>query len=211
MDRYKITFETWDKIASIYRDKFMDLDVYNDTYDAFCKLIKSPSSKILEVGCGPGNITRYLLNKRPDLKIEAIDMSPNMIKLAKENIPAADFKVMDCRDIDKLKTKYDAIVCGFCIPYLSKEDCAKFIKDSSFLLNSNGILYFSTIEGEYARSGFEAGSSGDKAYVYYYTEKYLQELLRENNFETLDVYRKEYPKGKELSTHLIFIAKKKPR
>jgi hypothetical protein len=31
MDRYKETFETWNKVASLYQDKFMELDLYNDS------------------------------------------------------------------------------------------------------------------------------------------------------------------------------------
>ncbi|MEO6303030.1 MAG: class I SAM-dependent methyltransferase [Bacteroidia bacterium] len=209
MDPYKITFETWNKIANIYQEKFMDLDLYNDTYDLFCSHLKT-SSKILEIGCGPGNITRYLLHKRPDLKIEGVDVAPNMIALAKENNPAADFKVMDCRNLNTVTEKFDAILCGFCMPYLSKDACTKLIKDSSALLNTNGLFYFSTIEGDYSRSGYESGSSGDQAFVYYYRENDLSELLKENNFETVELIQKHYQKTEtELSTHLIFIARKK--
>lgn len=32
MDRYTETFETWNKVASLYQDRFMDLDLCNDTY-----------------------------------------------------------------------------------------------------------------------------------------------------------------------------------
>jgi len=28
MDNYQKTFETWNKVAELYRDKFMDLDLY---------------------------------------------------------------------------------------------------------------------------------------------------------------------------------------
>ncbi len=210
MDRYKITFETWDKVASLYQDSFMDIHLYDDTYNTFCQLIKMKSPKILEIGCGPGNITKYILSQRPDFEIKAIDVSPNMIKLAKKNNPTADFEVMDCREIDMLMEKFDAIMCGFCMPYLSKEDCAKFIKDCSLLLKGNGILYLSTIEGDYNKSGFETSSSGqDKAYVYYHQEKYLRKKLNENNFELIELVRKEYVKGEINSIHIIFIAKKK--
>ena len=122
MDKYKETFQTWNKIASIYQDKFMNLDLYNDTYDIFSELITERNPTILEIGCGPGNITKYLLDKRADFKITVIDIAPNMIELAKKNNPTADFKVLDSRNIDKLKIEYDGIIAGFCIPYLSKVD-----------------------------------------------------------------------------------------
>lgn len=188
----------------------MDLDLYNDTYDVFCKLIEKPNSKVFEIGCGPGNITKYLLSKRPDFKIDAIDVAPNMIQLAKYNNPSANFNSMDCREIGNITAKYDAVMCGFCMPYLSEKDCNKFIKDCNALLNANGIFYFSVIEGDYNTSGYELGSSGDKAYVYYYSEDFFKKLLHQTNFELINLIRKNYTKSdKTTSTHLIFIANKK--
>jgi ubiquinone/menaquinone biosynthesis C-methylase UbiE len=134
MDKYEITFETWDKVADIYEEKFMDLDIYVTTYDSFSAYIKDDHAKILEIGCGPGNITRYLLSKRPSWDIEAIDVAPNMITLAQKNNPTAQCRVMDCREIDTIEKKFDAIMCGFCMPYLSREDSSKLVKDCSDLL-----------------------------------------------------------------------------
>src|SRR5688500_16625800 len=109
MDPYQLTINAFDKRAKDYQDKFMELDLYNDTYDLFCGLIKAPDARIFKIGCGPGNATRYLLTKRPDFQLEAIDTGENMIRLAKENIPSADFKVMDCRTIDQLDRQFDGI------------------------------------------------------------------------------------------------------
>lgn len=211
MNNYNITHQTWDQLASAYQDKFMDLDLYNDTYDLFCELVKPSGASILEIGCGPGNITRYILAKRPDFNIEGIDVAPNMLKLAKENNPAASFKVMDCRYIDTLASTYDAILCGFCLPYLSKEDCRKFIKDCASLLTAGGILYFSAIEDEYAKSAMETSSNGEHSlFVYYHEAAYLQQWLSEYGFEELALNRKHYPKADgSASVHMIFMAKKK--
>lgn len=189
----------------------MDVDLYNDTYDIFCKLIEKHNARIFEIACGPGNITRYILSKRPDFKIQATDVAPNMIKLAKENIPTADFKIMDCREIDKVTEKFDGIMCGFCMPYLSKQDCAKLVKDCYSLLNDKGIFYFSVIEGDYSKSGFEHDSSGNhRTYVYYYSEEYLLNLLEENNFELLELKRKKYERANgSVSNDIIFIVEKR--
>ncbi len=209
MNKYKTTIKTWDKIASLYQDKFMDLDLYNDSYDVFCQQVIKTNAEILEIGCGPGNITKYLVEKRSGFNIKATDVAPSMIALAKENNPTVNFEVMDCRDIDKIKHKYDGIICGFCIPYISKEDCKNLIKDSCQLLEKDGILYLSTIEGDYSSSGYEYGSTGDETYVYYYSDDFFKKELIKNNFELLELIKINYPKTKDTSqTHNIFIAKK---
>ena len=210
MDRYKETFETWNKVASLYQDKFMDLDLYNDTYDFICDSIIKDNAKILEFGCGPGNITKYLLSKRPDFDIYGIDIAPNMIKLAKKNNPSASFAIMDCRQIDEIKTKYDGIVCGFCLPYLSQTDSQKLITDCYNLLNENGLIYISFVEGDPIKSDFRVSSSGDRTYFYYYNLNDLKTKLSESKFDELNVFKVEYKKSEsEIEIHTILTAKKK--
>lgn len=209
MDTYKETFETWNKVAQLYQEKFMDLDLYDDTYDAFCDHLQIQNPAILEIGCGPGNITRYLLNTRPDLRMEAIDISPNMISIAKANNPTADFKVMDCREIDKLQRKFDGIVCGFCLPYLSASDSSKMLKDCATLLNSNGTLYISFVEGNCQDSGFKAGSTGDRTYFYFHTLSWLTNELKNNNFKITKLFNKHYNNTSGTpEMHTILIASK---
>jgi predicted TPR repeat methyltransferase len=210
--RLNETIETYNNAAERYQDKFMELDLYNDTFDKFCILIQKENAEIFEIATGPGNITRYLRSKRPDFKIFGIDLAPNMIDLARRNNPGSEFRVMDCKDISSIERKFDAIMCGFCMPYLSKEECAKLIYDSSKLLSTNGLLYFSTMEDDYTKSGFETTSfSGqDRVYIYYHQADYLTDCLIQNGFEIIDLIRKDYPEPDgTFLTDIIFITKKK--
>jgi len=210
MDKYKETFETWNKVASLYQDSFMDLDLYNETYDFVCNTITRKNAKLLEIGCGPGNITKYLLSVRPDFDIFGIDIAPNMIKLAKKNNPTASFAIMDSRHIDEIKTKYDGIVCGFCLPYLSHTDSQIFITDCYNLLNEDGLLYISFVEGNPNKSEFQIGSSGDRTYFYFYNLEELTKQLIKNNFEQINVFKVNYKKAeKKMDIHTILTAKKK--
>lgn len=210
MDNYKGTFQTWNKIAAIYQDTFMNVALYNDTYDIFSELITDKNPTILEIGCGPGNITKYLLEKRADFKITAIDIAPNMIALAKKNNPTADFKVFDSRNIDKLKNEYNAIIAGFCIPYLSKFDCSKLINDSANLLVDSGIIYLSFVEGSYENSDFQSGSSGNRIYFYYHNLNGFKKELETNNFEIIEIIHKKFEKSDQTEEiHTILIAKKR--
>lgn len=209
-DRNNESAETWNKIASLYESKFMDLDLYNASYDSFCNALQIANSKVLEIGCGPGNITKYLLQQRPDLSIVGIDLAPNMIAIAAKNNPAAEFRVMDCRDVSSLEDKYEGIICGFCLPYLSEDEMDKLLADCRDLLSPQGILYLSFVEGDPQESGFMTGSSGDRVYFYYYPLEQIKSSLLSHGFESLKTIIVNYPRGKEsVEEHTILIWKRR--
>lgn len=202
MDKTKNAVAIFDKLAKLYQDKFMDVSLYHDSFDIFCKNIETQNAEILELACGPGNVTKYLLERRPDFKILATDLAPSMLELAKINNPTAEVQLLDCRDIDKLDKKYDAIMCAFCLPYLSKKQAIQLIADAANRLNSKGLIFISTMEDDYKTSGLRTGSTGDSIYMHYHEAKYLTKALEKNGFTILDMRRKEY----ELTTDLVIIA-----
>lgn len=165
------------------------------------------NASVLEVGTGPGNVTKYILQQRPDLKLTGIDIAANMIDLALINNPAGTFIKMDCRDIYSLTNKYNGIISSFCFPYLSQEEVSKFIKDAKDKLTDGGIIYISTMEGNYASSGLETTSAGESLYIHYHEYEFLSETLIQNQFEIVDARRKQYINDKdEAVTDLLMIA-----
>lgn len=208
MDRYKETFETWNNIASLYQDKFMDMDLYNSTYDAICNAVTKPGAKLLEIGCGPGNITKYLLTKRPDFDIMGIDIAPKMIELAKLNNPTAQFAVMDTQQINKLKSKFDAIVAGFCLPYLSPEETGELLSNAANLLTDQGLIYLSFVEGDPAQSDYKS-SSGGRVYFNFHHLEVLKAQLTGEQFGEIEIFRVNYKTSEtEWDIHTILTAKK---
>jgi cyclopropane fatty-acyl-phospholipid synthase-like methyltransferase len=209
MDKYKETFDTWNKVASVYQEKFMNLDLYNETYDFICNSIDKREAKLLEIGCGPGNITRYLLSKRPDFNIFGVDIAPNMIELARVNNPSASFEVMDARQIGDLRTKYDAVISGFCLPYLSQTESTEFIFNAYRLLNENGLIYISFVEGNPNKSDFQVGSGGRVFFNFYNLDNIIKQLIT-TEFSEIKTFKREYQRNElEYETHTIIIAKKK--
>ena len=208
MDQTKIAVDIFNKLATGYQDKFMDVSMYHNSLDLFCNAIKKENAELLELACGPGNSTKYLLKKRPDFKILGTDLAPNMIELAKINNPTANFELMDCRAILSLTKTYDGLLCGFGLPYLSKEEAIQFIKDASQKLNKNGILYISTMEDDNSKSGFKTGSTGDTMYQNFHQADYLQQSLEENELKIIHLERINYFYNNENTTDLIIIATK---
>lgn len=211
MDHNHNTVQTYNSIAQQYQDVFMNLALYNDTYDALVKLLPIPDATIIDIACGPGNITRYLLAKLPKAQIWAIDQAPNMVNLAKQNNPAATIGLMDARKINQLSFKYHAVVAGFLIPYLSLKEVEALILNVSGILLPNGLFYLSFIEGDYEKSGYQTNSNGlQPMFIYYYPINYLELWLAQNNLIAVHVMRKYYSRlNKPSETHIIIIARSK--
>jgi len=205
-----ITQNTYNKVAQKYWEKVRTTFQYNASYDIFLQELPLNAS-VLELGCGPGNMTGYFLNKRKDLKITATDLSPNMLKLASKNNPNAEYLEMDCRKISALNNTFNAISAAFIMPYLNLEASAKLILDCTSLLNSEGLLYISTMEGDYSQSGYEKTtfSSEDQVFIHYHQKDTITQNLKKNGLKLLQFIKQtsEEPNG-HIYTDMIFIAKK---
>ncbi|MES2838069.1 MAG: class I SAM-dependent methyltransferase [Bacteroidota bacterium] len=209
MNKTQQAVSIFDKYANEYQNKFMDVSLYKNSFDIFLNLLPI-NSTLLEIACGPGNITKYLLSIRSDLKITGTDLAPNMLALAKQNNPIASFQLLDGRAILQLQKNYNAILCGFAFPYFSKEETIQFIKDAASVLNPNGVLYISTMEDNYNKSGFRKGSQGDEMFMHFHQADYLTEALIQNGFTLIETQRVESVSTDNSKTiDLILIAVKK--
>jgi len=207
MDKSQKAVAVFDKLAQLYQDKYMNVDLYAAGLDLLCGWLTAKAT-VFEMACGPGNVTRYLLDKRPDLQILGTDLAPNMIALAQANNPQAQFEVMDCRDIGTFPQNFDAVVCAFCLPYLSKEATVQLIADTARKLNPNGLFYISTMEDDYAQSRLMTGSTGDLVFIHFHESGYLVEALETQGFAIKHLERIRYQSGESRTTDLILIAQK---
>lgn len=55
----------------------------------------TPSGTVLDVGCGAGATSLALAAARPDLAVTGIDLSPALVAIAADRVPAARFRVAD--------------------------------------------------------------------------------------------------------------------
>ncbi|MDH4474397.1 MAG: class I SAM-dependent methyltransferase [Fluviicola sp.] len=208
-DKTTIAVGIFDKLANLYQERFMDVSLYTDSFLAFCDALSKPDATILEVACGPGNVTRFLLDIRPDFKIHGTDLSPSMLELARQNNPTAVFSLLDCRNITAFDHRFDAILCGFAFPYLSKTEAIQFIADASSQLLPDGVLYISTMEDDNAKSDWQTGSTGDQIFMNFHEADYLITALESSGFTVFFEDRVRYTgAGDKPVVDLILIASK---
>ncbi|MEH2060989.1 MAG: methyltransferase domain-containing protein [Nostoc sp.] len=65
---------------------------YDEMLEAIARCLPSTSRRILELGCGTGELSLKILNRCPDAQVIALDYSPRMVQFAQDKITAAGYQ-----------------------------------------------------------------------------------------------------------------------
>lgn len=100
--------------------------------------------RILEIGCGSGYLTGHLAGRFPAAQIDAVDLSPEMLAVAKANLDAANINFIEA-DICEFSAaqRYDLIVSSSALQWLPLD--AKMFEKFSTLLVPDGNVVFSAM------------------------------------------------------------------
>jgi SAM-dependent methyltransferase len=119
-ERQKTARELSDRLAG-ERDKWLARNRYfYDNDRQYMQFLVPADQRVLEVGCGEGQLLRFL---RPSHGV-GVDLSPEMIRLAEERSPEFEFHVGNAEDpalIGNIAGPFDYIILSDMIGYL--EDC----------------------------------------------------------------------------------------
>src|SRR3989344_2514271 len=85
----------------------------------------SKNIKILDLGCGTGILSKYILEQNPQVYIEGVDISPNAIEVARKNLKKfknAKFKVGDTGKLPFKDNTFDIIAGNSILHHVSLEE-----------------------------------------------------------------------------------------
>lgn len=181
-----MNLNSWNKASSLYRQRFMDPGIYQEGYDTLLNLLNERHSSLLDVACGPGNISAYLHQRHHFAKIVCTDFADNMLKELKFSLPEAEGLVLDCRELYRAEGTFDVITCGFALPYLVKKDAEVLLDTLMLKINPEGFVYLSFLDASEALSGPEQGSTGDWCQIFYYPASQIIEHLHRCGFVVLN-------------------------
>ena len=205
------TIESYNRNAKKFEAKFLNFAPYQEKLALFQeKYLGLTNATILDVGCGPGNHSRYLYRLNSKYQITGIDLSEEMINRARKNAPDCRFIKGDIRDLN-LDQTFDAVIASFCIVHLSNSEVEKLIAQINTLLNPHGQLYLSFIEGD--ETGFMKPAFFDEQiYFNFFQRLAVFRLLAENRFNVNNFYEYDYLEedGTTLKEIFIFAQKTAP-
>ena len=145
----------YSKLAIVYHEMYQSIFDYKKEFQFYNKLLKKyKCKKILEIGCGSGNLAPFFLKSK--YNYTGLDLFNEMLKIAREVEPKAKFIQGDMRNL-KVNDKFDAIIItGRSFTYLIKnEDVIKTLKSTFRNLKKNGILIFDNFDANKIFSKFK--------------------------------------------------------
>lgn len=182
-DIKKITINSYDKTAIDYYKRVSEFELLPEITE-FLKIVKK-DGEILDLGCGPGHHSIFFYNQ--NFKVTGIDLSSEMIKLAKKEFTDIDFKVMDISDLDFEVNTFDGIWASASLLHIPKNNIKLILKKIKEILVNNGILYISLKEGIGSEIFSDVRYGGvDKFYVYYKLEE-IKNILEDIGFNILGI------------------------
>lgn len=118
-------------------------DHHGDTWwvegtDKFVSFLK-PGALVLDVGCGAGVKSRYLLGK--GLKVVGVDFSEKMVEIARREVPDATFRAADIKNLSVLAESFDGILAQAVLLHIPKAEAGAVVKGLRDKLEDGGYLY----------------------------------------------------------------------
>ncbi len=104
--------------------------------DAFVEL--AGPGTIADVGCGPGQVTRYLATRRND--VIGIDLSPAMIEVAREREPSLTFTVGSMLALPAADGAWSGAIALYSVIHLASADRALAFRELARTVRPGGWL-----------------------------------------------------------------------
>jgi SAM-dependent methyltransferase len=135
------------------------------------------NADVLELGCGDGWDADDILQRVESYV--GLDYSRELIKLARQRLPAADFRVVDVQNYDYPEQAYDVVFAFDLIIHIDKESLNLLMQKVARSLKVGGIFYISTKHGDQYKKEWVEDKYGRRLF-YYYNEATIMECAGKN-------------------------------
>lgn len=145
MDKiYETVINAYDAIAQAYTETYAENDDMDSKYleefiSRLCGL------KVLDMGCGTGVNTRYLVNR--GLDVTGIDASEGMLNVARTMFPELKFLKENILHTSFNEQIFDGIVLAYVINHFNLEGLSLLKKEIDRLLKHEGVVFVSAHMG----------------------------------------------------------------
>lgn len=211
MDIIKMNEKAYERIASDYAKD--DPGTITPGFRRFCEKLPA-ACRVLDVGSGTGiPHAKYLANR--GFQVKGIDISKEMVKISRKNVPKAEFRVLSMTEMD-YKREFEGIIACASMNHLDFPRFQEVAKKISQAFKPNGWFYLSLFEPVPGADGVSkevnvesnySSNWGVPLYSRAYTKKEVLDVfiplqMQLQEFHREIVYSKRY--GEEYKMEYLF-------
>lgn len=189
------TNTSWGQVADWYHESVSKDNSYQREL-IYPNLLRMSSPRkgefVFDVACGDGYLSSELIAK--GCTVFGGDVSPELIRLAKKNVPGGNFSVINAEDLSSIsKRDFDKVFIVLALQNI--ENASKAISEASDLLREKGKLYIVLNHPCFRIPGFSGWEWDDKA-----QHRRISRYLSESRSDIL-MHPGSNPKIKTISFH----------
>jgi ubiquinone/menaquinone biosynthesis C-methylase UbiE len=128
-----------DRYADLVRTGLEDLPLEKRLVDHFAhSVVEAGRGPVIDVGCGPGWLTRDLASR--GLTVSGIDISTSMLRLARANNPGLGFVAASLTQIPVADGAAAGVFCWYVLHHVPDEDLETAIRELARVIFPGGSL-----------------------------------------------------------------------
>src|SRR5205814_3425805 len=138
----------WQRVAGRYEDAWASLTrlFISDLLDAAAP---GPGQRVLDVACGPGYAAEAARDR--GAMPAGIDISAEMIRIARDRNPQIDFRVGDATALDFESAHFDSVISNFGV--IHAPDYPRAFAEARRVLRPQGVFAFTAWTGPETSAG----------------------------------------------------------
>ena len=133
-------------LAPVYEVMYQTFIDYQEEYSFYANILRqNQKNSLTEIGCGTGNLAGYF--NEAGFSYTGLDYSEDMIAIAQQKHPNADFVQGDMRNFQLKKLEQSMLITARSLSYMTtNEDVLSTFKSIANNLEAGGILAFDIID-----------------------------------------------------------------
>ena len=205
------TQSSYDQVATEYAEKFKD-EMDDKPFDRDCldRLAREVGDlgTICDMGCGPGQIARYLHRKGIDTL--GVDLSPRMIAEAQRLNPDVYFHQGNMLALPDADNSWGGIAAFYCMIHVPREQIVNALREMKRVLKPGGVLLVTFHIGEEIKHLDEWWEKPVNLDFAYYFPEEMEAWLKEAGYELEETLVREPNPEVEVATRRAYVFARKP-
>ena len=178
------TLKTYKEIALLWNGKHPNMDFWRSEFEKFQRFL--PKKKIIDIGCGSGRDATLFVSA--GYEYTGIDLSDDMLTVAKELVPEATFLNMNMYSLNFPDRCFDGFWATASLLHIPKKNIGIVLREIKRVVSVGGVGFIAMKEGK-------GEGMVDRRFFALYTLEEFREVLEKENFTVVEQLRENRDYG----------------